>query len=144
MESRDWSSDVCSPVLFFFFFFFFFFFLVQKNLQKQVTTYFQPQQSNYIIKKQQKLTHFESNVINSKKPCTNQKRNFSINQNNYLTSTQQLYASTKKIKKKKKKKRTGEHTSELQSRDSISYAVFCLKKKKTHPQKKKKNGRTHV
>ena len=26
--------------------------------------------------------------------------------------------------------RSEEHTSELQSRDSISYAVFCLKKKK--------------
>ena len=26
----------------------------------------------------------------------------------------------------------GEHTSELQSRETISYAVFCLKKKKTH------------
>eukprot|EP01024_Parvocaulis_polyphysoides_P042806 TRINITY_DN3907_c1_g1_i1.p1 TRINITY_DN3907_c1_g1~~TRINITY_DN3907_c1_g1_i1.p1 ORF type:complete len:500 (+),score=99.52 TRINITY_DN3907_c1_g1_i1:840-2339(+) len=31
--------------------------------------------------------------------------------------------------KKKKKKRSEEHTSELQSRDSLSYAVFCLKKK---------------
>eukprot|EP01024_Parvocaulis_polyphysoides_P023584 TRINITY_DN2176_c1_g1_i9.p3 TRINITY_DN2176_c1_g1~~TRINITY_DN2176_c1_g1_i9.p3 ORF type:complete len:131 (+),score=10.62 TRINITY_DN2176_c1_g1_i9:650-1042(+) len=35
------------------------------------------------------------------------------------------------LAQKKKKKRTEEHTSELQSRDSISYAVFCLKKKKT-------------
>src|ERR1043166_9920637 len=29
--------------------------------------------------------------------------------------------------------RSEEHTSELQSRFGISYAVFCLKKKKTHP-----------
>ena len=28
------------------------------------------------------------------------------------------------------KKRSEEHTSELQSRETISYAVFCLKKKK--------------
>src|SRR5216110_3793143 len=28
--------------------------------------------------------------------------------------------------------RSEEHTSELQSRELISYAVFCLKKKKTH------------
>ena len=28
-------------------------------------------------------------------------------------------------------KRSEEHTSELQSRETISYAVFCLKKKKT-------------
>src|ERR1043166_9894532 len=28
--------------------------------------------------------------------------------------------------------RSEEHTSELQSRFGISYAVFCLKKKKTH------------
>ena len=30
------------------------------------------------------------------------------------------------------KDRSEEHTSELQSRDSISYAVFCLKKKNFH------------
>src|SRR6059058_2374989 len=29
-------------------------------------------------------------------------------------------------------KRSEEHTSELQSRNDISYAVFCLKKKNTH------------
>ena len=31
--------------------------------------------------------------------------------------------------------RSEEHTSELQSRDSIPNAVFCLKKKKTYPLK---------
>src|SRR3546814_7914183 len=31
--------------------------------------------------------------------------------------------------------RSEEHTSELQSLMRISYAVFCLKKKKTNPQK---------
>src|SRR3546814_4992723 len=34
--------------------------------------------------------------------------------------------------------RSEEHTSELQSLMRISYAVFCLKKKKTKNQKKKK------
>ena len=34
-----------------------------------------------------------------------------------------------------KMRRSEEHTSELQSRETISYAVFCLKKKK---KKKKK------
>ena len=29
-------------------------------------------------------------------------------------------------------RRSEEHTSELQSRETISYAVFCLKKKKKH------------
>ena len=33
--------------------------------------------------------------------------------------------------------RSEEHTSELQSRETISYAVFCLKKKKTKKKKKK-------
>src|SRR3546814_5682078 len=33
--------------------------------------------------------------------------------------------------------RSEEHTSELQSLMRISYAVFCLKKKKQHSQKKK-------
>src|SRR3546814_7946172 len=35
--------------------------------------------------------------------------------------------------------RSEEHTSELQSLMRISYAVFCLKKKKRHPQCKKHN-----
>ena len=35
-------------------------------------------------------------------------------------------------------RRSEEHTSELQSRETISYAVFCLKKK-TNNKKKKKN-----
>src|SRR3546814_2944852 len=38
-------------------------------------------------------------------------------------------------------KRSEEHTSELQSLMRISYAVFCLKKKKTH--KTTKSTRTH-
>ena len=33
--------------------------------------------------------------------------------------------------------RSEEHTSELQSRTTISYAVFCLKKKKKKKKKKK-------
>ena len=40
--------------------------------------------------------------------------------------------------------RSEEHTSELQSRETISYAVFCLKKKNKNKNKKKKknNNRT--
>ena len=34
--------------------------------------------------------------------------------------------------------RSEEHTSELQSRETISYAVFCLKKKKKQEKKKEK------
>src|SRR6186713_3210837 len=34
-----------------------------------------------------------------------------------------------------KNARSEEHTSELQSHSGISYAVFCLKKKKSHKQK---------
>src|SRR6187200_3753844 len=37
--------------------------------------------------------------------------------------------------------RSEEHTSELQSPDTISYAVFCLKKKKT---KKNTKNRQHI
>src|SRR6056300_452928 len=32
----------------------------------------------------------------------------------------------------RRRRRSEEHTSELQSHSEISYAVFCLKKKKTH------------
>src|SRR3546814_9995027 len=35
--------------------------------------------------------------------------------------------------------RSEEHTSELQSLMRISYAVFCLKKKKKHPDQRKSN-----
>src|SRR3546814_3589560 len=37
------------------------------------------------------------------------------------------------------RRRSEEHTSELQSLMRISYAVFCLKKKKQHSQYKKHN-----
>src|SRR3546814_3905032 len=43
--------------------------------------------------------------------------------------------------------RSEEHTSELQSLMRISYAVFCLKKKKTtqqHPIKINNDGRQHI
>src|SRR5210317_2427595 len=39
-------------------------------------------------------------------------------------------------------KRSEEHTSELQSHSEISYAVFCLKKKKKNKQKKTNAGKT--
>ena len=39
--------------------------------------------------------------------------------------------------------RSEEHTSELQSRETISYAVFCLKKKKTKKIKIKKKKKNH-
>src|SRR6056300_827946 len=35
----------------------------------------------------------------------------------------------------RRRRRSEEHTSELQSHSEISYAVFCLKKKKTHKEK---------
>src|SRR6187200_631376 len=38
-------------------------------------------------------------------------------------------------------RRSEEHTSELQSPDTISYAVFCLKKKKKKKRKEKEEGR---
>ena len=40
--------------------------------------------------------------------------------------------------------RSEEHTSELQSRETISYAVFCLKKKTQHTKKKKKNSNNQM
>ena len=39
--------------------------------------------------------------------------------------------------------RSEEHTSELQSQSTISYAVFCLKKKKIKKKKKKKHNKQH-
>src|SRR3546814_8927233 len=41
---------------------------------------------------------------------------------------------SKRSKMGRSKKRSEEHTSELQSLMRISYAVFCLKKKKTQPE----------
>src|SRR3546814_10041140 len=40
--------------------------------------------------------------------------------------------------------RSEEHTSELQSLMRISYAVFCLKKKKKHHNKRKTIGEKHT
>ena len=39
--------------------------------------------------------------------------------------------------------RSEEHTSELQSRETISYAVFCLKKKKTKKEENKIQRKTN-
>src|SRR5210317_2540644 len=39
------------------------------------------------------------------------------------------------------KRRSEEHTSELQSHSEISYAVFCLKKKKKNTKTKLKSGK---
>src|SRR5919206_1851159 len=41
------------------------------------------------------------------------------------THCHELGSSTQRAKKKTPKKRSEEHTSELQSRETISYAVFC-------------------
>src|SRR3546814_7363255 len=41
-------------------------------------------------------------------------------------------------------RRSEEHTSELQSLMRISYAVFCLKKKKTTDTNNKENNQTHI
>src|SRR3546814_4678469 len=43
--------------------------------------------------------------------------------------------------RKQEQRRSEEHTSELQSLMRISYAVFCLKKKKMKTNKKKKTKR---
>ena len=40
--------------------------------------------------------------------------------------------------------RSEEHTSELQSRETISYAVFCLKKKTKTKTKKKKRVQEYI
>src|SRR3546814_9255968 len=40
--------------------------------------------------------------------------------------------------------RSEEHTSELQSLMRISYAVFCLKKKKTRPRQNQTNHHLHT
>ena len=42
------------------------------------------------------------------------------------------------------KNRSEEHTSELQSRETISYAVFCLKKKKKKKQKKRNTNSNNI
>ena len=39
--------------------------------------------------------------------------------------------------------RSEEHTSELQSRETISYAVFCLKKKKKLTQVRNEQSNSH-
>src|SRR3546814_8970976 len=41
-------------------------------------------------------------------------------------------------------RRSEEHTSELQSLMRISYAVFCLKKKKPHPHQQRSNNKNNI
>ena len=57
----------------------------------------------------------------------------------YFAVTEQLGESSfKEFSSSAHKTRSEEHTSELQSRETISYAVFCLKKKKKKKKKEKK------
>ena len=52
----------------------------------------------------------------------------------FVTENNPKYANRiiKQLKAYAKAQRSEEHTSELQSRDSISYAVFCLKAMLSH------------
>ena len=66
-----------------------------------------------------------------------------------MGSTKSGGAAATRNGQKKKRGRSEEHTSELQSHVRISYAVFCLKKKKTKKKtkikkkKKKKRDQTY-
>src|SRR3546814_3061253 len=51
------------------------------------------------------------------------------------TSDEKLSLKARRLKREIEKKRSEEHTSELQSLMRISYAVFCLKKKKKNTTK---------
>src|SRR3546814_1748329 len=50
----------------------------------------------------------------------------------HVTTIARLLVRTEILERKRNGNRSEEHTSELQSLMRISYAVFCLKKKKNH------------
>src|SRR3546814_4781073 len=58
----------------------------------------------------------------------------SQNHPNYLAAVRGLFGKDIRDGDDWRRKRSEEHTSELQSLMRISYAVFCLKKKKHHSQ----------
>ena len=72
-------------------------------------------------------------------------RNETLNEENLLNIFSQYVHLTRtvpSIPNKLYEKRSEEHTSELQSHSFISYAVFCLKKKKEKQTKKEKKTNT--
>src|SRR3546814_1635352 len=63
-------------------------------------------------------------------------------QSNYAAAKAALHGASKSLAREMAS-RSEEHTSELQSLMRISYAVFCLKKKKQKKQKYEHNVTTH-
>src|SRR3546814_4425927 len=102
MRISDWSSDVCSSDLT----------IIQHGMQRmladQVDAYY------YVTLMNENYTH----------PAMPEGSADGIIKGMYLLRDSGT------AKSKSKSKRSEEHTSELQSLMRISYAVFCLKKKK--------------
>ena len=115
---------VCFRVVFFFFLFSFFFFLMIRRPPRSTlfpyTTLFRSQGSINI----RALPQREMGSIKSGGAAA---------------------TNTGQYKKRRRCRRSEEHTSELQSRETISYAVFCLKKKKKRHKKDRENQQhTHA
>ena len=110
-------------------------------------TLIEPWQSNFVVSTSKKVTVEVKSQGNKKQIKESTKPQVKIknvkNDSNSINEIVEFFKKNnitlQKVVKDKKRIRSEEHTSELQSQSTISYAVFCLKKKN----EKKKNKTIH-
>src|SRR3546814_5260220 len=108
MRISDWSSDVCSS-----------------DLAAHV---------NHVLDYESLARDNVEPIFECLRLCEGRSKKI-FNFVSTLSASSALDADGQVLEQPAAKTRSEEHTSELQSLMRISYAVFCLKKKKTHDKK---------
>src|SRR3546814_8096391 len=117
MRISDWSSDVCSSDL-------------GNNIYKETAASGQPQVGAAGLEgrgpiRQGALEGSNVNVVEELVDMIETQRAYEVNSKMISATDEMLQYGNQKL-------RSEEHTSELQSLMRISYAVFCLKKKRSN------------
>src|SRR3546814_1220366 len=117
MRISDWSSDVCSSDLF----------AINADGSSPFDNYVEHMQGKRAGYKREELDFFETTSAQARDGTLLQRLEAELVKRDIPLTEKSTEEILKAIEP-----RSEEHTSELQSLMRISYAVFCLKKKKTH------------
>src|SRR3546814_8305014 len=120
MRISDWSSDVCSSDL--------------NHLTAAIPGHVEERRVNHAHQRQRVLGLRDRRVIigrptDRQQPALRRDRQVLVSRFDHRPPPVDAHR-PKALAKKSRSTRSEEHTSELQSLMRISYAVFCLKKKK--------------